>query len=246
MWDNPRLLNLVAGMLLGLALLAFAVAGAQRLLRSQLFPLRELVLTQPLGRTTRAEIESALRERVGGNFLALDLGQVRAALEALPWVRRAAVRRVWPDRLEVSLEEHVALARWGQPGNELQESALVDTFGERFAARTDQGLPLFVGPTGTEHEVATRYARFARLVAPLGAPIERVVLTPRFAWQLRLADGLNLILGRDADLAEQRLQRFAAVYGETRRIVARQLDYVDLRYPNGFAVRVPELATRGS
>jgi len=234
MWDNPRLLNLVAGMLIGLALLALLVAGAQRLLRSQLFPLREIVLTQPPVRTTRAEIESAVRDRVTGNFLALDLGQIRAGLEALPWVRRAAVRRVWPDRLEVSLEEHVALARWG-------EDALVDTYGERFAARTEQALPLFAGPAGTEHEVASRYARFARLVAPLGAPIERVVLTPRFAWQLRLADGLNLMLGRDADLAESRLQRFVAVYDQTLKGMSRRHDYVDLRYPNGFAVRVPEL-----
>jgi len=239
MWDNPRLLNLVAGMLIGLALLALLVTGAQRLLRSQLFPLREIVLTQPPVRTTRAEIESAVRDRVTGNFFALDLGQIRAGLEALPWVRRAAVRRVWPDRLEVSLEEHVALARWG-------EDALVDTYGERFAARTEQALPLFVGPAGTEHEVASRYARFSHLVAPLGAPIERVVLTPRFAWQLRLADGLNLMLGRDADLAESRLQRFVAVYDQTLKGMSRRHDYVDLRYPNGFAVRVPDLATRGS
>jgi len=243
MWDNPRLLNLLAGMLIGLALLSFAIGGAQRLLRSRLFPLHEIVLTQPLERTTRAEIESAVRARVSENFLALDLGQIRGALEALPWVRRAAVRRVWPDRLEVSLEERVALARWGGDG---ESGALVDTYGERFAAGSDQALPLFVGPAGTEHEVASRYARFARLVAPLGAPIERVVLTPRFAWQLRLADGLNLALGRDADLAEQRLQRFVAAYEQARRIVPRRLDYVDLRYPNGFAVRVPELATRGS
>jgi len=238
MWDNPRLLNLVAGMLIGLVLLAFLIAGGQRLLRSQLFPLHEIVVTQPLARTTRAEIESAVHDRITGNFFALDLEQVRGALERLPWVRRATVRRIWPDRLEVSLEEHVALARWADDG-------LVDTYGERFAARTDEALPLFVGPAGTEHEVASRYARFSRLVAPLGAPIERVTLTPRFAWQLRLADGLNLMLGRDADLAEGRLQRFVAVYDQALKNMPGRHEYVDLRYPNGFAVRVPDLATRG-
>jgi len=242
MWDNPRLLNLVAGMLIGLALLAFLIAGGQRLLRSQLFPLHEIVVTQPLARTTRADIEAAVRERITGNFFALDLEQVRGALERLPWVRRATVRRIWPDRLEVSLEEHVALARWG---GDADMSALVDTYGERFAAQTGEALPLFVGPPGTEHEVASRYARFSRLVAPLGAPIERVTLTPRFAWQLRLADGLNLMLGRDADLAESRLQRFVAVYDQTVKNIPRRHEYVDLRYPNGFAVRVPDLATRG-
>lgn len=238
MWDNPRLLNLVAGMLIGLALLAFLVAGGQRLLRSQVFPLHEIVVTGPLAHTTRAEIESAVHERVSGNFFALDLRQIRAGLETLPWVRRAAVRRVWPDRLEVSLEEHVALARWG-------DEALVDTYGERFVARSDQALPLFVGPAGTEHELASRYERFSRLVVPLGAAVERVILTPRYAWQLRLAGGLNLMLGRDADLAEQRLQRFVTVYDQALKSIPRRHEYVDLRYPNGFAVRVPDLATRG-
>ena len=98
MWDNPRLLNLLAGMLIGLALLSFAIGGAQRLLRSRLFPLHEILLTQPLERTTRAEIESAVRARVSENFLALDLGFHFCELEdraCLP--QEVAVLRVGVD-----------------------------------------------------------------------------------------------------------------------------------------------------
>ena len=240
MWDNPRLLNLIAGILFGLAVLAFALAGLQRLLRSDFLPLREIEVTTPVKKTTSAEIEAAVRGRILGNFLGVDLAEVRSMLERLPWVRRASVRRVWPDRLEVEIEEHVALARWG-------DDALVNTYGERFAARTEQKLPLFVAPAGTEQQVTSSYARFSRLIAPLGTTVDRIVLTPRLAWQLRLANGINLMLGRDADAGEQRLRRFVEVYPVTLGKIQRSHEYVDLRYPNGFALRVPDLqpAVRG-
>lgn len=234
MWDNPRILNVTAGALVGIAGLIFAIVGIALLLRSPLFPVTELEVKNALAKTTRQEIEAAARGRVGGNFFAVDPAGVRAALEQLPWVRRVSVRRTWPDRLEVTLEEHVALARWG-------DDALVNTYGERFSGRTEQALPMFLGPAGTELEVARRYARFARLVAPLGAELERVVLTPRYAWQLRLASGLHIMLGRDADAGESRLQRFVDAYPATLGKIARKHEHVDLRYPNGFALRVPEL-----
>ena len=234
MWDNPRQLNAVAGFLVGLAGLAFALTGTQFLLHSGLWPLREVSVRGELKHATRAQIEAVLQGRVAGNFFDVGLSEVRSGLEQLPWVRRVSVRRVWPDRLEVTLEEQVPLARLG-------DGALVNTFGERFAGRSDAPLPEFVAPAGSEAEVARRYARFAQTLAPLGAEIEQVVLTPRFAWQLRLSNGLHLVLGRDADAAQARLERFAAVFAATLGKTGRRYDYVDLRYPNGFALRVPGL-----
>jgi cell division protein FtsQ len=234
MWDNPRSLNLAAGVLVGIALFVFAIAGAVLLMRSPLLPVTRIELTHPLGKTTRQEIEAAARAHTRGNFFALEPAQVRAGLEALPWVRRASVRRVWPDRLEVTLEEHVAFARWGDEG-------LLNIHGERFEATADAPLPTLVAPSGTEHEVLSRYVRFAGMVAPLGARLERLVLTPRHAWQLVLDSGLVIVLGRDAERAEARLARFVEAYPATLGRVARRHGYVDLRYPNGFALRVPEL-----
>lgn len=236
MWDNPRQLNAAAGFLTALALLVFAIAALQLLLRSPLLPLREISVRGTLAHTSRAEVESATRGRVSGNFFAVDLAVVRSALEALPWVRRVQVRRVWPDRLEVTMEEHVALARWSGAG-------LVNQQGERFAGRSDAELPLFAGPQGSEGEVTRRYRRFAEILAPLGAGLERVVLSPRYAWQLRLAGGLAVELGRDAaeDPVEARLARFVAAYPRTLGRMQARLDYVDLRYPNGFALRSAQL-----
>lgn len=236
MWDNPRLLNATAGVLVAVAIALFGFAGLQLLLGSAQFPLREITVRGDLTHTARADLENATRGRVAGNFFAVDLAEVRSGLEQLAWVRRADVRRVWPDRLEVSLEEHVALARWG-------DAALVNTYGERFPGQSEAVLPVFAGPPGTEGEVTRRYRRYAQVLMPLGSALEQVVLTPRFAWQLRLAGGLNLELGRDiaGDPAEARLARFVAVYAQTLGRIARRHEYVDLRYPNGFALRLPEL-----
>ncbi|MGH8764990.1 MAG: cell division protein FtsQ/DivIB [Burkholderiales bacterium] len=235
MWDNPRLLNLAANALFALAVVIFAGAGVQALLRSPLFPLREIVVEGALQHAAREEIEGAV-EGVGGNFFAADLGAVRAKLEQVPWVRRVDVRRVWPDRLAVQIEEHVAFARW-------DESGLVNTFGEPFVAPIDKDsaarMPLFAGPAGTEQELTRRYRRFRELLAPLEDAPDQVVLTSRHAWQLHLASGLELELGRDgADGIEQRLARFVAAYPESIGKLGRKYEHVDLRYPNGFALRV--------
>jgi cell division protein FtsQ len=234
MWDNPRILNMAAGALVGIAGFVFLIVGVALLLRSPLLPITTVELTHSLARTTRAEIEAATRGRIGGNFFAVAPAQVRAGLEQLPWVRRVSVRRVWPDRLEVTLEEHVVLARWG-------DEALVNTYGERFNGRSDEALPMFLGPAGSEREMAHRYLRFSAALAPLGTELERVVLTPRYAWQLRLASGLHVMLGRDAEGAEARLRKFVEAYPATLGKLARRHEYVDLRYPNGFALRVPAL-----
>ena len=241
MWDSPRLLNMAAGALVGLATLVFAIAGFALLARSERFPLRHVeVVGAPLQKTSKAEIQAAVQARIRGNFFATSPEELRGALEHLPWVRSASVRRIWPDTFEVELEEHVAFARWGQVAGDLQASALVNTYGEKFFGRTAETLPLLSGPEGTEGEVTRRYASFSKIAASLGAPLERLVLTARYAWQLRLANGLNIMLGRDADAAEGRLKRFVEVYEASAKGANKKNEYVDLRYPNGFAVRVAD------
>ena len=226
-------LTLAAGILAGMAVLGLCFGALYWLLLPQHYPLTRVDLKGTVLRTSTGELEAAL-PRASGNFFAADLGEIRARVERLPWVRHVAVRRVWPGRLEISIEEHVALARWG-------DEALVNTHGERFVGKTQEALPSFIGPAGTQAEVARRYARFSAIVAPLGTKVERVVLSARHAWQLRLANGLHLALGRDPEAAELRLKSFVAAYPATLSAGGRRYEYVDLRYPNGFAVRVPDL-----
>ena len=221
--------HMALGILAGLALLAACAGALYWLALPERFPVTRIEIRGELKNISRAEVEKAL-PRESANFFAIDLAGIRGTVERLPWVRRVAVRRVWPGQLELVVEEHVALARWG-------DDALVNTYGERFIARTQESLPWFVAPVGSSAEVTRRYRRFAEIVAPLGTSVERIVLTQRQAWQVRLGNGLHVMLGRDADLAEARLRRFVEVYPSVQKT---QHDYVDLRYPNGFALRLPD------
>ena len=239
MWDNAGLLNRCADVLYALGAAALVYAGAHVAMHSPLLPLRQLALRGALTQVTREQVEGAARLGAG-TFFSVDLDAVRRAFEALPWVRKVEVRRVWPERIEVALEEHVALARWG---SDTQAKRLVNTYGEVFEGELSDAarLPQFAGPPGSAAELTRRYGAFRQALAPLGLEPRQVLLSPRSAWQVRLSNGLTLELGRDQLKVPvlERLSRFVAFYTQTLGSLERRLDYVDLRYPNGFALRVP-------
>ena len=133
------------------------------------------------------------------------------------------------------IEEHEAMARWGN-------SALVNTYGEVFRASVDDVLPVFTGPMEeSSRVVAEQFVSFNNILKPLRQRIAKVDLSPRHAWCLRLHTGTVLELGREE--VERRLARYASAYDQSIALMDGQesLIYMDLRYPNGFAVRLPEV-----
>jgi len=237
-WDRPQLMGLTANLLFFVAALAFGYAATLMVARLPFFPLRALTVTSPLQEVTPAQIEYAAREAMKGNFLTVDLDAVCAVFEKLPWVRRAEARRHWPDGIELQIEEHIAAARWKQV--DAAGEQLVDNDGEVFAAASAAPLPLLAGPEGTAAEVLARYRDFLPLLEPLGRQPQSVSLSARQAWQVRLDDGVMLELGRDQAKSgvNERLRRFIAAHKQaTERLQARAA-VVDLRYPNGFAMRL--------
>lgn len=236
LWQRPQVLNVFADVLFVAGTLALGYALVRAVMHLPLFPLQELVLVQAPRHVTAAQIEYAARSSVAGNFFTVDLDAVKAALEKLPWVRRAEVRRRWPATLEVGLEEHVPAAVWQRPGG---DTLLLSTHGELFNAAVRERLPVLSGPDGTALEVLRRYGDFSRLLAPLGRKPHQLSLSDRLAWQLRLDDGLSLRLGRDEPRVpvEQRLQRFVAAYPRVAEQAQTAIVVADLRYPNGFALR---------
>jgi cell division protein FtsQ len=232
MWDRPSLLNAVANGLFGVAAALAVAAIAMKAAGLPAFALREVRIATNLQHVTAHEIEEVVRRDVKGGFLTVDLAAVRAAFERLPWVRRASVQRQWPARLEVALEEHAPFARWGA-------ARLVNTHGEVFEAAYEGRLPEFIGPEGTAREIAIQYRYFSRTLAAIGEIPAKVEVTERRAWSLGLESGLTIALGREN--IEARLARFAGAYGRTLATLGRRINYVDLRYANGFAVRIPEL-----
>ncbi|HTO42609.1 MAG TPA: cell division protein FtsQ/DivIB [Burkholderiales bacterium] len=227
MWDNHRHLNRLATGLYGIAALLLVYWALIAIVRLPIFPLREMQVSGRIAHTTPEQVRAVIDGRLQGNFFTLDLEAARRSLQKLPWVRHVLVRREWPDRLEIQIEEHVALARW-------REDALVNTYGELFEAATNEALPVFGAPDETAAEVTRRYLMFSSLLQPLGKRPVQVLLSERRAWQLKLDDGTVLELGRGQ--IEEKLRRLVAAYPRALERLAGQPQRIDLRYSNGFAV----------
>ena len=240
MWDSPRQLDMLA-LLFALAAAAMLAWGAVAwTVHQSAFALHRVVVDGDLARASRAHLETVIREELKGTFFTLNLASARASLQRVPWVKSVALRRQWPDRLEVTIAEYEPLARWNDAG-------LVDTEGEVFNAAFDGELPQFVGPDGSSAEIALRYREFGAALEPRSLAIAQLLLSPRGGWQLRTTGeaALAIELGRNAP--GERLARFVRYHARTVGALNRggtRVNYVDLRYRNGFAVRVPGFTER--
>ena len=241
MWDDARQLNVVATALAIAAFVTLAWGALAWGLRQAPFAFREVIVHGPLERASAAHLEAAVREELTGTFFTMNLDRARGALAQVPWVRNVALRRQWPQRLDVTIEEHAPVARWNDAG-------LVNTEGEVFTADYNGDLPQFDGPDGSAAQVTARYREWSETLAPLALTLEGVRLSPRGGWRLvaRGAGGaLAIELGRDEPTA--RLASFVGVYGRTIDTLARtgtRVQHVDLRYRNGFAAHVPGFRER--
>lgn len=239
-WHNVRQLHATANALLAVTLLAVLATAVNWLVHRPVFTLRGVSIEAAEGTELRYVSTTLLRtsalHRINGSFFTVDLDSVRGGFESVPWVRRATVRRVWPDRLLVSIEEHRPMALWG-------DGRLMNTHGELFTANLDEAeengpLPELAGPEGSHFAVLQRFDELTRWLAPLERRPVAVTLSSRYAWSTRLDDGSTLLLGRDQGMPlETRVARWAAVYPKVRSRFEKEPQVIDLRYPNGFAVR---------
>ena len=99
-------------------------------------------------------------------------------------------------------------------------------------------MPVVDGPGGSEPDLAQALERFGQTLQPAGLKIAELVLSDRRAWRMKLDNGLELELGRDE--VGPRLDRFVAIWRQELSRLPYRMEYVDLRYPNGFAVKMPD------
>ncbi len=179
----------------------------------------------------RLDVEQLVQGALGEHFFDADLHALKISLEALPWVRRAHVARVWPQTLHLEIEEHDVVARWGV-------DALLSAEGEVFrsaGATAGAGLPLLYAHSEPALTALSRYRRARELLAGDGnAKIKMFGEDRRGSWSLLLDNGI-LVKAGDRDW-EARFHRFAAAWRGGLSAQAARIRCVDLRYPDGFAV----------
>jgi cell division protein FtsQ len=243
--NDIRLMNAVSNALYVLGAIALAAALLAWAMRAPVFNLSAIRVEGDTGRTSVPTIRANALPHLAGNFFTLDLRTARAAFESVPWVRRAVVRRVWPNRLTVTLEEHRPVALWGgDDGND----RLVNAHGEVFEVNVgdveDDRLPLLQGPAGTAAQVLALHGRLAPLFGQMGARLETLALSRRGSVRAELDSGAVVELGRGSDdeLAE-RTGRFVRTLSQVSARFERPLEYADLRHADGYAVRLKGVRT---
>ena len=240
-----RWMNATASTLAVLSAFALMAALLFWIARQPMFAVRSIRIEGDVTRNSVSTIRANAAPKLAGNFFTMDLAATQRAFEAVPWVRHAVVRRVWPNRLAVRLEEHRAAALWS---TETGSDKLVNTFGEVFEANPgdveDDDLPVLQGPDGQSARMLALLQQLQPMLKALDLQIETLVLTGRGSFRAELDSGAQIELGRgtDAELRE-RARRFVATVPQVVAQHQRPIAHADLRHSDGYAVRLRGVST---
>jgi len=240
---DVRAMNATAILLALVAAATLLGAAAVWAMRQPVFSIRGVRIDGDVTRNSAPTLRANTRASLNGNFFTLDLGAARQAFEDVPWVRKALINRLWPNRLVVRLEEHRAAALWGRDAD-----LLVNSHGEVFAANLgdveDENLPTLQGPDGSAAPMLALLRRLEPVLAGVEMHLTTLTLSGRGTWAMQLDSGASVELGRgsEAELVH-RTEQFARTVGGVIARYERPLLYADLRHHQGYAVRLKGIST---
>ena len=242
-----KLMNITASVLLFVFGLLSLGALAAWIFQNPVFALRGITVTGDVSHNNALTLRANVAPRLSGTFLTLDLATARRAFEAVPWVRSALVRREFPNRLQVTLQEHQAVAYWGAEG----DSTLVNSFGEVFEANTGEveqdSLPRLSGSPEQAAQVLAMYHAVQPLFEHLDLNVDQLELTGRGSWRAELDSGAVVELGRGSeDEVVARVQPFLNTLTQVTSRYSRTaaaLQSADLRHEQGYAIRLRGVST---
>lgn len=241
---DVRLMNLAAGVFISAFALLVLASVLAWLGQQSVFSLKGIRVDNELMHNNAVTLRANVAPRLKGNFFTLDLAEARMAFEAVPWVRHAVVRREFPDRLRVGLQEHEAVAFWGNEA----DARLVNSYGEVF--EVNQGdvepddLPLLTGPQDQTALVLQVFRTLAPMFEQIDSALVHLELTGRGSWRGHLDGGAVIEMGQGAPAeVAARVQRLVATFTQTASRFGSNLQSADLRYPNGYAIKLRGVTT---
>jgi cell division protein FtsQ len=192
-------------------------------------PIRTIQLTGTFQYIDQKEVELSVQKYIGEGFFSLDINQVQKTLSEKPWTDSISIRRVWPDRLKIVIVEKRPVARWDNR-HLLSDRAVV------FQAKTGpfSELPLVHGAGNNPGQMLHLYYRLANQFAGLNETLVAVRKDSRGALDMQLENGLKIKVGR-SDI-ERKIARFVVIYRQQIQPRQAEIQQLDLRYSNGFAV----------
>ena len=181
---NPRITRIAAWMIALTLIAAPIIAALNGWLAEDRWPIRRLVVQGRFAQVNEADVRSAVAPQVRAGFFAVELDAVKAAVEALPWVESAEVRKHWPDRIDVRVEERLPIAFWG-------EDRLLSHRGDVFVANlagVSQDLPHLDGPDLRASEVWAQHRAARERLADIGIDVRGTRMNQRGALSVFAAD----------------------------------------------------------
>jgi cell division protein FtsQ len=197
---------------------------------SQFFPIKT-VRVYGINHVDKHEVQTMIRPLVNRGFFTVNVDYIRDRMLEMPWVADIFVRRNWPDQVEITVVERKPIARWNN-------ASLVSQNGDLFSPKEETypaNLPQFVGPEGQQAIMLQYFHEMNRALQPLHAKISYLEMTPFFTWKLKLDNGIMMQIEHKDILT--RLAHFVKVYPKIIGNRSKDVEYIDLRYPNGVAVR---------
>ena len=177
------------------------------------------------GRLNERDIRLAAQIRTGSYFFGVDLDAARDRTESLPWVDRAVVRRLWPNRIVVQVVETTPYAMWQNEGQlHLLSDSGVPIIPVQQAASIPPALKTYIGPDAPAHAKSIE----AKLIshAEIWSRVDSLVQFPSGRWDLHMNNEIVVRLPQNqVDVA---IARLAALDRETF-ILSRDVGTIDLR-----------------
>jgi cell division protein FtsQ len=255
-WNYPDRMQKISRFLFRCFTVMLVIGVLVWLSQRPVFELKQIQIEPILGQTlkhiNKPTVKQQVLETVQGNFFSVRLEDVKRGFESMPWVRHANVRRVWPNGLVVTIEEQKPFGTWGG----VDSHTLMNTYGELFAGRVseigdDMRLIDFYGPSDASKEVLSLYDKASTWFQPWDLEIKSLALTERYAWHVKLSNGMKVEFGRDEEssdknLTEERVARLFKYWPQVQEKWANRVDAVDLRYANGFAVHLASASLKKS
>lgn len=179
---------------------------------------------------SKDQIKTALQPLVMTSFFDADMQAIHQAVSELTWVDSVAVKRVWPDAIDIKIREKKPYVRWGQ-------QSLVSALGEVITPKSMEpfmSLPLLQGPELQQLKTLEIMKGVNTALADQSMSLAEFTINDRWAWKIKLTTGLEILLGRNEQL--KKLQRFLRTLDVLGQEQVESMAIVDLRYPNGYAV----------
>ena len=177
------------------------------------------------------DVIDLIDENVQTGFLTLNLPDLNRKIVEQDWIRSSSIRRSWPSTLIVNIEEEIPVARWGEQQLLNNVGHYIDVINKDSVSH----LPVLFSQTGDTKEIIKIYQLISELLGPVGLRIDEVESDNAGSWTLTVVSDIKIILGRD-QLVEK-LQRLQSVWMAELSSQEKNINVIDLRYPNGLAVK---------